>query len=129
MRLISVCILHKAVVQQESICKPFGLLVRPCIQSWLNLDSTTCIPSDEDDFRDVRKEVIDMAARWQDLGSSLGIRMSDIETIRAAHASPTTCLLDMLVLWLRQSYKVCSQLCYNVSLMSRPPIPTSRDQG
>ena len=65
--------------------------------------------SDEDDFKDVKQEVIDLAGRWQDLGSSLGIRMSDMETIQSAHASsPSDCLSKMLTIWLRQSYKVCA---------------------
>ena len=73
-----------------------------------NLDFVIQQLSDEDDFKDVKQEVIDLAGRWQDLGSSLGIRMSDMETIQSAHASsPNDCLSKMLLLWLRQSYKVC----------------------
>jgi len=71
----------------------------------LSADGTTML--DEDDFKDVKEEVIDLAGKWQDLGSSLGIRMSDMETIQSAHASsPNDCLSKMLLLWLRQSYKV-----------------------
>ena len=67
--------------------------------------------SDEDDLRDVKKEVIDLAGMWQDLGTSLGIRMSDMESIHSANSHfPTNCLSQTLTLWLRQSYDVCTYL-------------------
>ena len=65
--------------------------------------------SDEDDLHDVKKEVIDLAGMWKDLGTSLGIRMSDMESIHSANSHfPTNCLSQTLTLWLRQSYDVCA---------------------
>ena len=63
--------------------------------------------ADEDDLRDVRSAVKDLAEKWEDLGISLGLRHGDLETILTDH--PHSCskrLREMLVLWLRQSYKV-----------------------
>ena len=59
---------------------------------------------DEDDLRDVKSAVADLAGRWKDLGISLGIRSSKLITIDSPSASD--CLREMLALWLRQSYNV-----------------------
>ena len=65
----------------------------------------------EDDLRDVRSAVADLTGRWEDLGISLGVRPGDLYTILSASAhSPSSCLREMLVLWLRQSYNVCTLL-------------------
>ena len=59
---------------------------------------------DEDDLRDVRSAVADLAARWKDLGISLGIRISDLDVFNSQ--VPCDCLREMLALWLKQSYNV-----------------------
>ena len=65
----------------------------------------------EDDLRDVRSAVADLAGRWEDLGISLGVRSGDLEAILSASAHfLSSCLKKMLVLWLRQSYNVCTPL-------------------
>ena len=67
--------------------------------------STVCpLFVDEDDLQDVRLAVADLAGRWKDLGISLGIRSSKLDTINLHSASES--LREMLALWLRQSYKV-----------------------
>lgn len=68
-----------------------------------------CIPSDEDDLQDVKSAVVDLAARWQDLGDTLGVRPGDLDTILADN--PHSCsnrLRSVLVQWLRQNYMVCT---------------------
>ena len=51
----------------------------------------------EDDLRDVRLAVADLAARWKDLGISLGIHLSDLDAIFSANPnSPSDCLREML---------------------------------
>ena len=63
--------------------------------------------ADEDDLRDVRLAVADLAARWKDLGISLGIRLSDLDAILSANPhSPSDCLRETLALWLKQNYNV-----------------------
>ena len=63
--------------------------------------------TDEDDLRDVRSAVADLDARWKDLGISLGIRLSELNTILSTYPhSPSDCLRDMLATWLKQSYSV-----------------------
>ena len=59
---------------------------------------------DEDDLQDVRLAVADLAGQWKDLGISLGIRSSKLDTINSPSASES--LREMLALWLRQGYKV-----------------------
>ena len=59
---------------------------------------------DEDDLQDVRLAVADLAGKWKDLGISLGIRSSKLDTINSPSASES--LREMLALWLRQGYKV-----------------------
>ena len=67
--------------------------------------------ADEDDLREVRLAVADLAARWKDLGISLGIRLSDLNVILSANPhSPSDCLREMLALWLKQNYIVRTTL-------------------
>ena len=65
-------------------------------------------PAGEDDLRDVICAVADLAGRWKDLGISLGLRLSDLDTI--PFYSLNECLREMLCLWLRQSYNVSATL-------------------
>ena len=60
--------------------------------------------TDEDDLRDVKSALADLTGRWKDLGISLGIRSSKLDTIDLP--TPGDCLREMLSLWLRQSYNV-----------------------
>ena len=59
---------------------------------------------DEDNLRDVRSAVADLAGRWKDFGISLGIRLSKLDEINSH--SPGESLREMLALWLRQNYNV-----------------------
>ena len=53
--------------------------------------------------------VTDLAGKWNSLGVSLGMRAGDLEAILPANPhSPTNCLMEMLLRWLRQSYNVCT---------------------
>ena len=61
----------------------------------------------EDDLRDVKSAVADLAGRWKDLGISLGLCVGDLNTILSANPhSPSNCLSEMLLQWLTQSYNV-----------------------
>ena len=52
-----------------------------------------------DDLPNVRLAVADLAARWKDLGISLGIRLSDLDAILSANLqSPSDCLRETLAL-------------------------------
>ena len=63
----------------------------------------------EDDLRDVISAVTDLTGRWKDLGISLGVRPSDLDTILSNNPhSSSNCLRDMLLQWLKQSYNVCT---------------------
>ena len=49
----------------------------------------------------------DVAAKWKDLGISLGIRLSDLDAILSTNPhSASDCLREMLSLWLKQNYNV-----------------------
>ena len=65
----------------------------------------------EDDLRDVRSAVADLAARWKDFGISVGIRLSELNAILSTHPhSPSDCLRETLALWLKQNYNVRTTL-------------------
>ena len=67
----------------------------------------------EDDLRDVISAAIDLAGRWKDLGISLGIHPSDLNTILSNNPrSSSHCLREMLLQWLKQSYDVCTTDVY-----------------
>ena len=67
--------------------------------------------ADEDDLRDMISAVTSLAGRWKDLGISLGVRASDLDTILANNPhSSNNCLREVLSLWLRQGYNVCTTL-------------------
>ena len=68
-----------------------------------------CILAGEDDLRDVISAVTDLTGRWKDLGVSLGVHPSDLDTILSNNPhSPSDCLRKMLLLWLKQIYNVCT---------------------
>ena len=75
-----------------------------------------CVPEllvGEDDLHDVMSAVADLAGRWKNLGISLGVRPSELNSIHYANLQfYSSCLREMLILWLRQSYNVCIPL-YN----------------
>ena len=67
--------------------------------------------ADEDDLRDVRLAAADLAARWKDLGISLGIYLSELNAILLANPnSPSDCLREMLAIWLKLNYNVRTTL-------------------
>jgi len=57
-----------------------------------------CMLAGEDDLQDVISAVTDLTGRWKDLGISLGVRPSDLDTILSnkPHFS-SNCLRDMLL--------------------------------
>ena len=65
----------------------------------------------QDDLRDVKSAVADLAWKWKDLGISLGIRSCDLDAIGGTN-SPSVSLREMLILWLKQSYNVCTTLIF-----------------
>ena len=68
---------------------------------------------DEDDLRDVKSAVADLAGKWKDLGISLGIRLSELNAILSTSPhSPSDCLSEMLALWLKQCYNVRTKLIH-----------------
>ena len=73
--------------------------------------------ADEDDLRDVRSAVADLAGRWKDLGDSLGIRCGDLDAILSSSVhSPSDSLRTVLTLWLKQNYKVWTRLSSHMDL-------------
>ena len=70
--------------------------------------TTLLLLAGEDDFRDVRSTVADLAGRWKDLGISLGIPLIDLDNIR--FLTPCDCLSEVVALWLKQCYNVRTTL-------------------
>ena len=62
-----------------------------------------------------------LAAKWEDLGVSLGLYPSDLDTIQSDYDSLNKRLKEVLKLWLRRSYNVgdcsCSGLLACLSKM------------
>ena len=71
-----------------------------CYQCLLSLYAPGLV--DEDDLPDVIAAVAKLAGRWKNLGISLGIHASELDTINSASDG----LREMLMLWLKQSYNV-----------------------
>ena len=68
-------------------------------------------PADEDDLTDVMLAVVELTARWRDLGISLGIRPSVLDTVLSTFPrNPRWCLAEMLKEWLRRDYNVSTTL-------------------
>ena len=67
----------------------------------------------EDDLRDVKSAVADLAGKWKDLGISLGIRLSELNAILSTSPhSSSDCLSEMLALWLKQCHNVRTKLIH-----------------
>ena len=77
-----------------------------------------CVPIvGEDDLHAVNSAVADLAARWRDLGVSLGLRSCSLEAFENSGSYSHYYLTEMLKLWLRQSYNVCNISDPHVSAM------------
>ena len=79
----------------------------------VKLSSSVCyhhvlLLTGEDDLRDVRSAVADLAGSWKDLGISLGIQLSKLDAI--LYHSPSDRLREMLAIWLKQDYNVRTTL-------------------
>ena len=64
---------------------------------------------DEDDLTYVIEEVISIQSLYYSVGRSLGLRISDLKSIRDGYPSPSDsgqALEDVLLLWLDQKYNV-----------------------
>ena len=69
----------------------------------------------EDDLRDVRSAVADLAGEWMNLGISLGVRKSGLDPVQSANPhSSSNCLREMLTLWLRQSCNVSTTFIFHL---------------
>ena len=86
-----------------------------------NYQCVLLILTGEDDLRDVRSAVADLAGKWKDLGISLGIHLSELNAILSSNShSPNDCLRETLALWLKQNYNVrdhphAASLCHVTS--------------
>ena len=61
--------------------------------------------SDEEDTRDVYRDVIGLAGRWSGMCLALGLLPSDQSTIAATHpGNPHDCLQAVVVQWLQKGY-------------------------
>ena len=60
----------------------------------------------EKDLRDVLSAVIDVAAKWEEFGTALGIIPSDLEVIQQKRENSDQRLREVLLTWLRQRYDV-----------------------
>ena len=61
----------------------------------------------EDNIWEVRSAVADLAGKWKDLGISLRVHPCDLDTIeKTSTNTPSDCLREMLLLWLRKRYDV-----------------------
>ena len=56
--------------------------------------------------------VASLAAKWEDLGVSLGLYPSDLDTIQSDYDSLNKRLKEVLKLWLRVSYNVGDFSCF-----------------
>ena len=72
-----------------------------------------CMLVGEADIHDVRSAVANLAGRWKDLGISLGIHWSKLDTLNSASDG----LREMLPLWLKQSYDVRTIIIITLSTL------------
>ena len=64
---------------------------------------------DNDDLSCVIEEVVSIQSRYYSLGRSLGLKISDLKSIRDKYPSPSgseQALEDVLLLWLDKKYSV-----------------------
>ena len=62
---------------------------------------------DEEDLFDIKKALISVAAKWEDIGIGLGIKQGMLDEIEKAHpGGPSECFGKVLITWLRRSYNV-----------------------
>jgi len=66
------------------------------------------LPSDlNDDFFDVKKELITVAANWMDIGSALRLKPDTLDNIETRCSNDPHWCLDLMVKeWLKRNYNV-----------------------
>ena len=65
------------------------------------------IPDLDDDFFDILKEVLPIAAKWRAVGQALRLKVGVLDSIAASHPHKVdNCLSEMLTEWLRKNYNV-----------------------
>ena len=73
----------------------------------------------ENDLQAVKAAVGDLAGKWHDFGLTLGIRNTDLESIRSSfYPTARVCLREMLTQWLKQNYNVSTPPMYSASLQN-----------
>ena len=55
------------------------------------------------DLKVVFEEVYDVSAKWYELGITLEIRISLLNTIQKQFSDPQSCLLEVITMWLKSS--------------------------
>ena len=71
----------------------------------------------ENELGPVNAAVADLAAKWKDLGLTLGIRKSHLDAIPlSGNPTASDCLREMLALWLKQNYDVSTPPMHSASL-------------
>ena len=71
-----------------------------------------------DDLSHVLEEVVDISARWYQLGLQLGVKPGTLDRIRAQFSDPRDQLLEMLKTWLESDVN-CSWKTLVEALRSR----------
>ena len=61
--------------------------------------------SDEDDFRDICRELVSIKAKYYELGVELGLPPGELDAIRKDHAVDQA-FNEVILRWLRQQYNI-----------------------
>ena len=69
----------------------------------LPYDYTT---ADLDDLFDIEAELVDVRAKWRQIGSALRLRAPTLNEIRLNHHNAEECLSAVLEKWLQKNYNV-----------------------
>ena len=54
-----------------------------------------------DDLRDVRNLLFPVKRKWFDIGIELGLKVEELNNIKAEHADHSQCLTQMILVWLK----------------------------
>ena len=73
-----------------------------------------------DDLRVVRGLLYPFRRKWYDIGIELGLKVGELDNIRAAYSDHGECLTEMIKLWLKCSNPLPTWTALGVALRAEP---------
>ena len=73
-----------------------------------------------DDLREVRGLLYPVRRKWYDIGIELGLKVGELDNIKASYSDHGECLTEMIKLWLKSTVPLPTWKVLGVTLKTAP---------